>query len=149
MEKLYVSTSYLNVYVLSRIKYLLSIQRVFPVSGHNQHYDGEKRKYGITSNHLLWEFNSKLLFYCLRIANSSNLIGVRLKEGFISASEYRALCRYIYLLYLYKYENVCVSVCVCVFAFFSAIWNPIGTKLPYRPGMVLKQKKIWIEGLIN
>ena len=25
-------------------------------------------------------------------------------------------------LYLYKYENVCV----CVFAFFSAIWNPIG-----------------------
>ena len=31
---------------------------------------------------------------------------------------------------LYKYESVCVCVCVClsvcVFAFFSAIWNPIG-----------------------
>ena len=48
-------------------------------------------------------------------------------------------------LYLYKYENVCVSVClcVCVFAFFSAIWNPIG--IPFGTNvlcgleMVLKQ----------
>ena len=48
-------------------------------------------------------------------------------------------------LYLYKYENVCVCVCVsvCLFAFFSAIWNPIGisfgTKLPYASEMVVKQ----------
>ena len=46
------------------------------------------------------------------------------------------------------YINTKMSVCVCVlvFAFFSAIWNPIGipfgTKLPYRPEMVLKQKKL-------
>ena len=43
------------------------------------------------------------------------------------------------LLYLYKYENVCL----CLFAFFSAIWNPIGisfaTKLFLRPEKVLKQ----------
>ena len=44
-------------------------------------------------------------------------------------------------LYLYKYENVCVFV--CVFAFFSAIWNPIG--IPFGTNvlggleMVLKQ----------
>ena len=47
-------------------------------------------------------------------------------------------------LYLYKYENVCVSMYfVCVFAFFSAIWNPIGipfgTKLLLGPEWVLKQ----------
>ena len=48
-------------------------------------------------------------------------------------------------LYLYKYENVCVCFCVsvCLFAFFSAIWNPIGIsfgkKLPYASEMVLKQ----------
>ena len=44
-------------------------------------------------------------------------------------------------LYLYKYENVCVFV--CIFAFFSAIWNPIGilfgTKLLLGPEWVLKQ----------
>ena len=34
-------------------------------------------------------------------------------------------------LYLYKYENVCVSVCLCVFAFFLAIWNPIGIGIPF------------------
>ena len=43
-------------------------------------------------------------------------------------------------LYLYKYENVCLSV--CLFAFFSAIWNPIGipsgTKLVYGLEKVLK-----------
>ena len=50
-----------------------------------------------------------------------------------------------YHLYLYKYENVCVCVClsVCLFAFFSAIWKPIGisfgTKLHYASEMVLKQ----------
>ena len=50
-------------------------------------------------------------------------------------------------IYISTYINtkmfVCVCVCVCVFAFFSAIWNPIGisfgTKLPYASEMVLKQ----------
>ena len=48
-------------------------------------------------------------------------------------------------LYLYKYENVCLCVClpVSLFAFFSAIWNPIGisfgTKMPYASESVLKQ----------
>ena len=51
---------------------------------------------------------------------------------------------YFYL-YLYKYENVCVCVCVsvCVFAFFSAIWKPVGipfgTNVPLDLEMVLKQ----------
>ena len=61
-----------------------------------------------------------------------------------SLSKYSRYIPYKYL-YLYKYENVCgcVWVSVCLFAFFSAIWNPIGisfgTKLPYASEMVLKQ----------
>ena len=47
-------------------------------------------------------------------------------------------------LYLYNYENVCV--CVCVFAFFSAIFKPIGTpfgtQLLFGPGKVLTQRYI-------
>ena len=39
--------------------------------------------------------------------------------------------------------KMCVCLCVCLFAFFSAIWNPIGkpfgTKLPYASESVLKQ----------
>ena len=38
---------------------------------------------------------------------------------------------------------VCLCVCVCLYAFFSAIWNPIGipfgTKLLLGPEWVLKQ----------
>ena len=43
----------------------------------------------------------------------------------------------------YINTKMCVCLFVCLFAFFSAIWNPIGisfgTKLPYASEMVLKQ----------